>query len=349
MSLLKRIQRGETEFAVFANRRRFFLVAAALILLSFGGLIFRGLNLGVEFTGGLLVTVENPNGASVAETTDAIRSAGIGDVTVQEVDGGASIRIRTPEFDSATEGELMETISTVAGAEPSDLARVGPTFGALVLQRFLIALAVFLGFVVLYISWRLEFKMAMVAIAALFHDLSITVGVYALTGFPVTPATVIAVLTVLGYSMYDTVVVFDKMDEIVSVESRAPYSAIVDKSTNIVLGRSLGTTLSALLPVGSILLIGAGIMGATGLTDFALALFVGMIAGAYSSLFLAGPLLAMWKLREEEWAERQERYGDVEVTADVTDVLRQQEREERERRRQGPPTLTGEVGRRRDT
>jgi preprotein translocase subunit SecF len=166
---------------------------------------------------------------------------------------------------------------------------------------------VFLGAVVLYISWRLEFKMAMAAIVALLHDLVITGGVYALTGFEVTPATVVAILTILGYSLYDTVVVFDKIEELVIEDEKSPYSAIVNNSMNAVLGRSLNTSITSLIPIGSILLVGAFILGASTLREFALALFVGVGVGTFSSIFIAAPLLAIWKEGEDEWQERAEK------------------------------------------
>jgi preprotein translocase subunit SecF len=149
--------------------------------------------------------------------------------------------------------------------------------------------------------------MAAAGIAALFHDLVITVGVYALTGFPVTPATVVAVLVVLGYSLYDTVVVFDKVEELTESEEDKTYSEIVNEAMNSVLARSLATSLTSLLPVGSILFVGSFILGAPTLRDFALALFVGIAAGTYSSIFIAAPLLATWKEREPAWIERAER------------------------------------------
>ncbi len=158
----------------------------------------------------------------------------------------------------------------------------------------------------LFISWRLEFKMALAGLAALFHDLLITIGVYALTGFAVTPATVVAILVILGYSLYDTVVVFDQVEELVEIEERKTYSEIVNQAMNSVLARSLATSLTSLLPVGSILFVGSFILGAPTLLDFALALFVGIAAGTYSSIFFAAPILATLKENEEEWQERAE-------------------------------------------
>jgi preprotein translocase subunit SecF len=176
----------------------------------------------------------------------------------------------------------------------------------LVARRALLALGVFLGAVIIFISWRLELKMALAGLAALFHDLIITIGVYALTGFPVTSATVVAVLVVLGYSLYDTVVVFDKVEELVGLEEEKSYTEIVNRSMNAVLARSMATSLTSLLPVGSILFVGSFLLGAPTLRDFALALFVGIAAGTYSSILIAAPLLATWKEKEPFWVERAE-------------------------------------------
>ncbi|HXV71922.1 MAG TPA: protein translocase subunit SecF [Acidimicrobiia bacterium] len=309
MSAWRKLTRGETTIDFVGLRRRWFLISAAILVIALASLGIRQLNLGIEFVGGLGLQAPNPAGASVSELRDAIEQAGIQDSTIQLVEEGQAVRITTHELDTATENAAIDAIAELAGADRADISieAVGPTFGALIARRALIALGVFLGAVILFISWRLEFKMAAAGIAALFHDLVITVGVYALTGFPVTPATVVAVLVVLGYSLYDTVVVFDKVEELVAVEEDKTYSEIVNQAMNSVLARSLATSLTSLLPVGSILFVGSFVLGAPTLRDFALALFVGIAAGTYSSIFIAGPLLATWKEKEPEWIERAER------------------------------------------
>lgn len=314
MSALRKLTRGETEIDFVGHRQRWFTISAVLLLISLAGFGLRGLNLGLEFEGGLGLQSPNPAGADVGDIRDALQSVGVSDPTIQLLDDGEAVRITTEELDEAILNSAVEAIADVTGAVRADISieAVGPTFGALVARRALIALAVFLGAVVLFISWRLEFKMAMAGLAALFHDLLITLGVYALTGFPVTPATVVAVLVILGYSLYDTVVVFDKVEEIVELEEeqknpRKTYSEIVNDSMNSVLARSLVTSLTSLLPVGSILFVGSFILGAPTLRDFALALFVGIAAGTYSSVFVAAPILATWKEREPEWRERSEK------------------------------------------
>ena len=283
-------------------------------MIAIAGFALRGLNLGIEFEGGLGLQAPNPAGAEVSEIRAALSEVGVDDATIQELDDGASVRITTKELDDATLNAAVDAVAEVTGSDRNDISieAVGPSFGALVAQRALTALAVFLGAVVLFISWRLEFKMALAGIAALVHDLIITVGVYALTGFPVTPATVVAILVILGYSLYDTVVVFDKVEELIEIEaeqknSKKTITDIVNQSMNSVLARSLATSITSLLPVGSILFVGSFVLGAPTLRDCALALFVGIAAGTYSSIFVAAPLLATWKRREEHWADKAER------------------------------------------
>ncbi len=308
MSVLSRLNRGETEIDFVGNRRRWFTISAVILVVALASLGLRQLNLGIEFVGGLSIQAPNAAGASVAEIRQAFFEIGVQEATIQELDDGAAVRVTTRELDTETEGAAIEALSSVTEASDSDISveTVGPSFGALVARRALVALGVFLGAVVLFISWRLEFKMALAGLAALFHDLLITIGVYSLTGFPVSPGTVVAVLVILGYSLYDTVVVFDKVEELVGIEEEKTYTEIVNQAMNSVLARSLATSLTSLLPVGSILFVGSFILGAPTLLDFALALFVGIAAGTYSSLFFAAPILATLKEREEQWQERAE-------------------------------------------
>lgn len=308
MSWLGRINRGETNIDFVGLRRRWFTISGVALVISGIALGVLGLNLGIEFVGGLTIQSPNPAGADITLVRDALTDAGITDATVQFLDDGAAVRVSTRELDQATERSAIAAMEEITGATSDEISieAVGPTFGALIARRALIALAVFLGAVVLFITWRLEFKMAAAGLVALFHDLVITIGIYAIVGFPVTPATVVAILVVLGYSLYDTVVVFDKVEELVEVEEEMTYSQIVNKAMNSVLARSLATSLTSLLPIGSILFVGSFILGAPTLRDFALALFVGIAVGTYSSIFLASPVLAMWKEKEQEWVERAE-------------------------------------------
>ncbi len=310
MSVLRRLNRGEMDIDFVGNRRRWLAVSAVLIALSLAALGIRQLNLGIEFVGGLGLQSANPSAAEISDVRTAFEDLGLDDVTVQFLDDGDAVRVTTRELDPDTRNSAIEALAGVTGSDAEQISSdaVGPSFGALVARRALVALAVFLGAVILFITWRLEFKMAAAGLAALFHDLLITVGVYALTGFPVTPATVVAVLVILGYSLYDTVVVFDKVEELVELDEQDTYSDFVNVAMNSVLARSLATSLTSLLPVGSILFVGSLVLGAPTLRDFALALFVGIAAGTYSSLFVAAPLLATWKEREPEWIERRQRF-----------------------------------------
>jgi preprotein translocase subunit SecF len=311
MSAWRRLNRGETTIDFVGHRKRWFTMSAIMLAIALGSFYISGLNFGIEFEGGLGMQAPNPSGATVAEIRNSVAAVGVDDATIQLLDDGAAVRLTTRELEGEILDEAVDAVAEVTGTVRTEISieAVGPTFGALVARRALTALVVFLAVVVLFISWRLEFKMALAGLAALFHDLIITLGVYSLTGFPVTPATVVAVLVVLGYSLYDTVVVFDKVEEIVGIEENKTYSEIVNLSMNSVLARSLATSLTSLLPVGSILFVGSILLGAPTLRDFALALFVGIAAGTYSSIFVASPLLATWKEGEEDWQLRAEKAG----------------------------------------
>jgi preprotein translocase subunit SecF len=296
MSLWRRLNRGETTVDFVGKRRIWFRFSLAAIAITMIALIVRGgLNLGIEFEGGVSVTGPNPAAATVADFRSVTDEVGVGDAVIQLVNDGEGFRVQTVAVDAATEAALLDGIARASGNERADLSidAVGPSFGALILRQSLIALVVFLVAVTLFMTWRLELKMALAGMAALAHDLLLTTGVYALSGFEVTPATVVALLTILGYSLYDTVVVFDKIREMAAqYGDRITYSEIVNRS------------MTSLLTVGSILFVGAFVLGATTLQDFALALFVGLAVSTYSSIFVAAPLLATWKEKEEDWAHR---------------------------------------------
>ncbi|MGQ0847770.1 MAG: protein translocase subunit SecF [Actinomycetota bacterium] len=313
MSWLRKLSRGETNIDFVGKRTRWWRISLAAVSVSLLSLVIRDLNLGVEFRGGLNINAANSAAATVEDLREAARSVGVDESIVQLVNDGASVRVQTPSLAREQESALIDRVAEVTGTDRAEISidAVGPTFGALILRQSLLALLVFLVAVTAYMTWRLEWKMAMAGMAALFHDLIITVGVYSITGFEVTPATVIAVLTILGYSLYDTVVVFDKVSELAHEQNtRMTYAGIVNRAMNMVLGRSLNTSLTSLLPVGSVLVVGSFLLGASTLNDFALALFVGLAASTYSSIFVAAPLLAAWKERDEEWGSRQRRAED---------------------------------------
>ncbi len=306
MSTWRKLNRGETQIDFVGHRRRWFIISAVFLVISLGSLGFRQLNLGIDFVGGLSMQAPNPAGADVGAIREALSRIGVSEATVQLLNDGAAVRVETRELDPQIESSAVDALTAVIGVDRTEVSieAVGPSFGSLVAKRALVALGVFIGVVIIFISWRLELKMALAGIAALLHDLLITVGIYSITGFAVTPSTVVAILTILGYSLYDTVVVFDKVEELVLLEDQMAYTSIVNLSMNQVLARSLNTSLTSLLPVGSILFVGSFILGASTLREFALALFVGIAAGTYSSIFVAAPLLATWKEREEFWQDR---------------------------------------------
>lgn len=313
MSLWRSLYRGETEFDFMKHRRRYFMISAGLIAISLLSLLVRGLDGSVDFTGGTIVEAPNVSAVDVGEYRGELSSIGQGGARVQirsDRDGGEVVVVQTEALSVADRDVLVVTIAEVAGVDENEttIDAVGPTFGTEITRRAIEALVIFLIVVTLFITWRFEWKMAIGALAALFHDLIITAGIYSLVGFEVTPATVIAILTILGYSLYDTVVVFDKITENVhELGSRHTFTEIANLSLNQVLMRSLNTSATSLLPIGSLLLVGSYLLGATTLREFALALFIGIAAGTYSSIFVATPLLTEWKEQEPEWQRMQRR------------------------------------------
>jgi preprotein translocase subunit SecF len=295
-----------TNFDFTGRPWRWLILSGTLILIAVIALSTRGLNLGIDFEGGTSWQVPvKGKSASVGDVRDVVKPFGLTDakVLVLKGDSGTSVRVQSKDVNPNAEGNVTDALAKYGGVQRSDVSvsTVGPTFGDQVRNNAVKALIVFFGLIALYLSLRFEWKMAAAALVAVVHDIIITVGVYALTGFEVTPATVVAFLTILGFSLYDTVVVFDKVKENVSTLGTVrgdSYSKMVNRSMNQVLMRSISTSFVAVLPVASLLFIGAGLFGAIALRDFALALFVGLLTGAYSSIFVATPLLAWWKERE---------------------------------------------------
>jgi preprotein translocase subunit SecF len=304
-----------TNFDFTGRPWRWLIVSGVLIVIAIIAMFTRGLNLGIDFEGGTSwqVPVQGKS-ASVGDVRDVLRPLGLGDakVLVLEGDSGESVRVQSEEINPADEDKVTDALAQYGGVTRNDVSvdTVGPTFGDQVRDNAIRALIVFFIVVAAYLAFRFEWKMAIAAIVAVAHDIIITVGVYAITGFEVTPATVVAFLTILGFSMYDTVVVFDKVKEneaTLGTVRGDSYSRMANRSTNQVLMRSLSTSLVAVLPVASLLFVGAGLFGALVLRDFALALFVGILTGAYSSIFVATPLLAWWKEREPRYRSLRER------------------------------------------
>lgn len=297
-----RLHSGETSIDYIGKRRRWYAFSGLLIIISLAALSLQGLHLGIEFKGGSSYTVSKAGG-TIAQAESALISAGItGEKVIQQV-GNDKIRVQTGTLSSAQSNAVEDALSTTFGVsvEAIDTQIIGPSWGKEITRKAIYGLVGFLVVVVLYLAMTFEPKMALAAIVAVVHDVFITVGIYALVGFDVTPATVIGFLTILGYSLYDTVVVFDRVREntrSITSTSKMTYSQAANLAVNQTVVRSLNTTIVALIPVGSILFVGAGLLGAGTLKDLSLALFIGLATGAYSSIFIATPLLAAMRERE---------------------------------------------------
>jgi preprotein translocase subunit SecF len=303
-----RLYRGETTLNFVGRRRWGFGFSLILFLISILSLYNRGLNLGIDFEGGVAWEVPSTN-LTIDEARGVLDGNGIptADAKIQTLNGntGQSIRLQVGEQTPEVQVKVQDELAAAAGVTPQDVsvAAVSSSWGRTITEKALRALIIFFGVVSLYIAWRFEWKMALSAIVAMAHDVLLSVGIYSVTGFSVTPATVIAFLTILGFSLYDTIVVFDKVHENTNrySSSRVSYGDITNISMNQVLMRSINTSVAAILPVLSLLVLGSWILGVVALEDFALALLVGMLLGAYSSIYIATPLLAVLKQREPKY------------------------------------------------
>ena len=303
---------GRRSIDFVGRRRLWYTVSAVILLVAMSGLYFKGINWGIEFTGGAQYRVSLPQSQVTQETADDLRVAvaatGIDAASspVVTTSGDNAILIQTEPLGSGESDQIVAAIVDETGADAAtDLSQeeIGPSWGREVAERSLTGLGVFLVLVVLFIwAYFREWKMSVAALAALAHDVAITIGIYALSGFEVTPATVTGLLTILGFSLYDTVVVFDKVRENTKNlrERGTTYAYEANLAVNQTLVRSINTSIVALLPVGAILYVGVVQLGTGSLKDLALALFVGMAVGAYSSIFIATPLLVQLKSNESE-------------------------------------------------
>jgi preprotein translocase subunit SecF len=296
-----RLYTGEVSYDFVGRKKTWYAISAAILLLAILGLLFRGLNFGIEFRGGAEFRVPAAD-CSVEQAREAIGDSVTVEPIVQKL-GNGEIRVQTEELTGGAADDINSALAEECGVAENEITRqvIGATWGGEVTNRALLALVVFLALVVVFISIMFEFKMAIAAFVALLHDLVITIGLYALIGFEVTPATVIGMLTILGYSLYDTIVVFDSLRENtrgLQGGSRMTYSDAANLSVNQTLVRSINTSVIALLPVGAILFVGAYALGAGVLKDLSLVLFIGIAASTLSSIFIATPLLADLKERE---------------------------------------------------
>lgn len=306
MSFLGALYANQTNIDFRRLWRYSTIISGTLVVLTVILLLVRGLNLSIDFEGGGVWTVPVAEGVTVADGREA---AGLAEARVQLVadpDGGNFIRVQAGTDAIDASQEVVAGLAELGGvsADEVSVSTVGPTWGSQITAKAVRALVLFFVVVALYLAWRLEWRMAVGALVSVVHDLGITAGVYALFGFEVSPATVIALLTILGYSLYDTVVVYDKVLENQGVMgARVSPVELVNRSMNQVLMRSLNTTLATILPVVSMLVIGVVLLGGDTLWDFALALFIGLILGTYSSVFVAAPVLVWLKERDPALAE----------------------------------------------
>ncbi len=300
MSAIVRLYRGQNDINFPKWWRRALVLSAVLMIISISSFFTRGLNLGIDFVGGVSWQVEAP-GVSVTQARNAIGSEAGSGTKIQTI--GNSILVEAPKASPDKVDSVRSSLAKLAHTSTGNVnvSTVGPSWGQDISKKAEQALVFFLVALLIYLSFRLEWKMAVAAILAMVHDVVISVGVYSLFQLEVTPETVVAFLTILGYSIYDTIVVFDKVKENQSrpaVASRLTFTDLGSLSMNQVLMRSVNTSIVALLPVISMLVVGAGILGAVTLEQFSIALLVGMFSGAYSSIFIAAPITVYLKERE---------------------------------------------------
>ncbi|AZQ33462.1 protein translocase subunit SecF [Streptomyces cyaneochromogenes] len=301
-----RLHRGEVGYDFVGNRKIWYSVSILITITAIVGLAVLGLNRGIEFQGGAVFNTPKTD-VSVAQAQEYAEEASGHDAIVQKLGSGddAKLRIQVAGIDTAQADKVSAELAEKLGVAEKDVTGelVGPSWGEQIATKAWQGLGIFLVLVVIYLAIAFEWRMALAAFVALIHDITITVGIYALVGFEVTPGTVIGLLTILGYSLYDTVVVFDSLKEQtkdITKQTRWTYSDVANRSINSTLVRSINTTVVALLPVAGLLFIGGGFLGAGMLNDISLSLFVGLAAGAYSSIFIATPLVADLKEREPQ-------------------------------------------------
>jgi preprotein translocase subunit SecF len=316
---LRRLYHGETHFDFVRRRRIWFAFSLAIIAAGAISLATRGLNLDIEFVGGTAWTVQTRT-VTVTQARDALAPVGLSGATITRLGAPPKtleVEAKLPKGQSVTKSssiavKVSDILGRLAHVNPANISveQVGPAWGSSITNKAVEALIVFFVLVSLYISLFFEWRMALAAILAMVHDILVTVGIYSLTGFDVTPDSVVAFLTIIGYSLYDTIVVFDRVRDnarhLVN-RDRMNLTDLVNLSMNQTLARSLNTSLVAILPILSVLVLGAQILGATTLQYFGLALTIGLTTGAYSSIFIASPLVALMKEREPHYRQLSER------------------------------------------
>ncbi len=314
-----RLYRGQTHYDFINRWRYWFAISGTVIALGIIALLVSGLNFSIDFRGGTVWEV--PTTASVAtvradlgKISSTLDQSTIVTLTNRQT-GKVNIEVEassTITGNATLVADVSNELATIAHTPVNSVSiqSIGPSWGSDISENAIKAVIVFLVLISLCISVYFESKMAIAALVALLHDMLVTIGIYALSGFQVSPDTVIAFLTVLGYSLYDTIVVFDKVKENtigLASTNRVTYTDVVNLSMNQVLARSINTSFVAIMPVFCILVIGSWILGASALNDFGLALFIGLMSGAYSSIFIASPILAILKEREPRYTEIRKR------------------------------------------
>ena len=313
LSVFRRLNAGEAVFDFIGHRKRWYWISAVVLLLCITSFVVRGFNFGIEFDGGTQFQFKATT-AQPADVQQVAEQAGA-DVqnTPQVVGAGGtrSIVVKAGELSATDQTKVKNALQSSFGQQVT-VEAVSSSWGSDITKAAIRGLVFFLIAVCIFIAIRFEWKMAIGAIAALFHDLLLTAGIYSIVGFEVSPSTIVGLLTILGFSLYDTVVVFDKVDENargILGGSRITYSGAANLAVNQTLMRSINTSLIALLPVAGLLFVGAGLLGVGTIKDLALVLFVGLASGAYSSIFLATPIVCELKEREPKYKALAKRVG----------------------------------------
>ncbi|MBE0417401.1 MAG: protein translocase subunit SecF [Coriobacteriia bacterium] len=293
------------EIDFLGNHRLFLIFSLTLVVIAIGSLAIRGLTFGIEFRGGTVINISEAEGISIDEVRSVFSEAGAIGVVVQSTEGGGYI-VRTTESDADVANEIYREVFETLGlsTDVGEVSTIGPGWGRNITRAALLALSVSVAAILLYIAVRYEYKMSIVAVFTLVHDVLIVLGVYALVGREVTPNTIAALLTIMGYSLYDTIVVFHRIRENSMGLTRSTFTVMANHSLNQVIVRSLNTSITSIVPPLMLLLFGGETLG-----DFAFALVIGIILGAYSSIGVATPLYTAWKEREPKFRALAKRFG----------------------------------------
>ncbi|MDF1542620.1 MAG: protein translocase subunit SecF [Anaerosomatales bacterium] len=295
--------RREIDF--LGNHRLFLILSITLVVVAVGSLLARGLTFGIEFQGGTVINISHAEGVSIDEVRGAFADAGAPGLVVQSTEGGGYI-VRSTESDADVANDIFREVFGSLGlsTDIGDVSTIGPGWGRNITRAALLALAAAVLAILLYISVRYEYKMSVVAVLTLVHDVLIVLGIYALVGREVTPNTIAALLTIMGYSLYDTIVVFHRIRENSMGLTRSTFTVMANHSLNQVIARSINTSITSIIPPLMLLFFGGETLG-----DFAFALVVGIVLGAYSSIGVATPLYTAWKEREPKFRALAKKFG----------------------------------------